>query len=297
MVNKNFFDHNYPVTKMHGLGNDFVVYADFEERTTPDDVRKVCAFHTGVGADGVITVTESRTPKAKYRMKYFNADGSSGEMCGNGIRCFAKYLYDNKLMTKKGEFSVDTDAGIIVTDIFSNTKKEAIVRVNMRKPVLENPDQVTKKAEKDGLIHFRFLLKNNKGIRKRLDGVYVGMGNPHAVFFVKRGNTEKSAREFGPQIEAMISVFPQKTNVEFVKVNNRKNLTMHVWERNIGSTMACGTGACATLVAAVLHGYADRSAKVHLPGGVLEIVWESNESSVFMTGQAVNTFTITDLNT
>jgi len=279
---------------MHGTGNDFVVYVDFDERTTPDIVKRICIIHTGIGADGVIAVSKSRTLKAKYRMKYFNSDGSLGEMCGNGIRCFAKYLLDNKLINKKGKVSVDTDAGIIIPNVLENSEKEALIRVDMGKPVFYNAEQIIKRRSKDGSVHFAFSLTSRDGKKHKLDGVYIGIGNPHAVFFVEKGNAAKYAREFGPQIEVMTNIFPQKTNVEFVEVNNRKELTMYVWERSVGLTLACGTGACAVLVAAVLQGYSERIAKIQLLGGALEISWDRNDSHVFMTGPAVNVFTISN---
>lgn len=277
------FDISYPITKMHGTGNDFVFYVDMDEKTTPDHVRKICAVHTGVGADGVITVTKSRTPKAKYRMKYFNADGSLAEMCGNGIRCFAKYLLDNKFVLEKGKIPVDTDAGIIIPEILENSEKEARVLVNMGKPILYNPDQIALSPDKSGLVTVPF---------KNFKGTYISMGNPHIIFFVEKGKAKDYTKEYGSQIEHTTSLFPQKTNVEFVEVNSKKDLTMHVWERGAGLTLSCGTGACAVLVAAVLNNYVDNKAKIHLPGGDLEVVWDGKEESVFMTGNAVNVFTI-----
>ncbi len=278
-------DNSQPVSKMHGCGNDFVVYVDLDEQTTPEEVKKMCASHTGVGADGVIAVIKSRVPEAKYRMKYFNADGSVGQMCGNGIRCFAKYLVDNGLVTE-GKIPVDTDAGMIVPEVLENTPREAIVKVNMGRPILQDIKQVTLPADKDGLVHVPF---------QKLTGTYIGMGNPHVIFFVEKGKAEQYVKEYGSQIEHMTATFPTKTNVEFVEINNRKDLTMHVWERAVGLTLACGTGACATLVAAVLQGFAETQAKVHLPGGTLEISWEGKDAPVFMTGPATNVFNIQNL--
>lgn len=281
---------------MHGTGNDFVFYVDLDERTKPEDVRKICDRHTGVGADGVITVTKSRTPKAQYRMKYFNADGSNAEMCGNGIRCFAKYLVDNKLVTDTKKIPVDTDAGILIPEVLKNTAQEAIVKVDMGIPILGNPKQVKENPGKDGLVRLEFLLNGEGKKQIKLKGLYVSMGNPHAIFFVKKGLAEKYTEEFGPQIEKNTKIFPQKTNVEFVEVNNEKDLTLHVWERGSGLTLSCGTGACATLVAAVLNGYVSKSAKLRLPGGVLEVEWSGEHSSVLMTGPVVSVFNISNLN-
>lgn len=281
---------SYPIMKMHGCGNDFILYVDFEEHTTPEQVRKMCEFHTGIGADGVITVTRSRMPQAKYKMKYFNSDGSTAEMCGNGIRCFAKYLLDNKLVTKKGEIPVETGAGIIIPEVLKNSSKEALVRVNMGKPVLYNPEQVTLSPNKNGVVSVSLKIKN-----KKIKGSYMGMGNPHVVFFVDKGFAQEYAKELGPQIELMTSIFPKKTNVEFVEVNNEKDLTVYVWERGAGFTLACGTGACATLAAAILNGYSASLATIHLPGGDLEVSWKGGEKDVYMTGTATNVFRISDL--
>ncbi len=288
--------NSYPVMKMHGCGNDFVFYVDFEERTTPDQVRRICAFHTGVGADGVITITKSRVKDAKYRMKYFNADGSLAEMCGNGIRCFAKYLIDNKLITNKGPIPVDTDAGIIIPEVLKNSENEASVKVNMGKPVTYDPKQILINPGKKGIVEVKFNSKQtkNKEVRK-LKGTYISMGNPHVVFFVKKGSAQKYVKEYGPQIEQMTSLFPQKINIEFAEVNSKSDITVHVWERGAGLTLACGTGACATLAAALLNNFSDKSAKIHLPGGTLEISWNNPEDSIFMTGPAKNVFRIFDI--
>lgn len=279
-------DTKYPILKMHGCGNDFVVYVDFEEKTTPQQVRKISMTHTGVGADGVITVVRSRTPKAKYRMKYFNADGSFSEMCGNGIRCFAKYLLDNKLVSKKGKIPIDTDAGIIIPEVLENSEKEAIVKVNMGKPSFYNPHQVTLPPNKKGLISVSF---------KSLLGTFVSMENPHVVFFIKKGKAQKYALDYGSQIENRKSLFPQKTNVEFAEVIDKKNLIVHVWERGAGITLACGTGACATLAAAVVRGYSDTSTNIHLPGGTLEVSWSKKDDPIYMTGPATNVYKIKNL--
>lgn len=276
--------------KMHGLGNDFVVYVDFNEKTTPSMVRKICKFHTGVGADGVITVTKSRLKEAKYRMKYFNADGSTAEMCGNGIRCFAKYLLDNKLVSKKGKIPVETGAGLIIPEVLKNLQKEALVRVNMGKPVLQNLDQVTLSSGKNGVVGISLEVKD-----KKLKGTYISIGNPHVVFFVDNGLAKKYAKELGPEIEKMTSIFPKKVNVEFVEVNNKKDLTMHVWERGVGLTLACGTGACAVLAVSVLNGYSNNTATIHLPGGDLEVSWKGGDSPIYMTGSATNVFEIKDI--
>lgn len=288
--------NKYPIMKMHGSGNDFVFYVDFEEKTTPAQVRRICEFHTGVGADGVITVTRSRVKEAKYRMKYFNADGSMAEMCGNGIRCFAKYLLDTGLVVKKGPLKVDTDAGIIIPEVLKNSKTEAMVKVNMGVPLPYNAKQVSVMPDKKGLVNIKFSSKQAKDkAMKSLKGTFMNMGNPHAIFFVKKGLAENFAKEYGSQIEHMTNLFPQKINVEFVEINNKRDLTVHVWERGAGLTLACGTGACATLAAAVLNGVSDKNAKVRLPGGTLEISWKGGDEPIYMTGPARNVYQIYDL--
>lgn len=293
---KNIFDPKYPITKMHGTGNDFVIYVDFDELTRPDNARQICDRHFGVGADGVITVAKSRVPQAKYRMKYFNSDGSVGEMCGNGIRCFAKYLVDNELVSKMGAIPVDTDAGLLIPEILKNTVDGASVRVNMGKPVLKNPKQVTVSVNNKGLVQVTIEVTNSEKKIEKLTGTYAGMGNPHVIFFVDKGQAEQFVKVYGPQIEVMTDIFPQKTNVEFAEINDKKDITMHVWERAAGLTLSCGTGACATLTAAVLNGLSDNSAKIHLPGGTLEVSWAGKDEPIFMTGPAVNVFNISSLN-
>ena len=229
-------------------------------------------------------------------MKYFNADGSTAEMCGNGIRCFAKYLLDNNFITQKGKIPVDTDAGIIIPEILENSEKEAIVKVNMGKPILRNIEQIAQSPNAKGLIQIPFPLENiTDNNIKNLQGTYVSMGNPHIIFFVEKGKAKNYAKEYGSEIERNTKVFPKKTNVEFVEVNSKNDVTVHVWERGAGLTLSCGTGACATLVAAILNGHVDNLAKIHLPGGTLEISWDGKEKPVFMTGPARNVFTIENL--
>ncbi|HSA83921.1 MAG TPA: diaminopimelate epimerase [Patescibacteria group bacterium] len=275
------------IQKMQGIGNDFILYADFAERTTPDDVRKICDRNFGIGADGVITVTDSRIPEAVYRMKYFNSDGSFAQMCGNGIRCFAKYLLDNNLVKSKGKIWVDTDAGIIIPEVLENTESEAIVSVNMGRPIFYDSQQVLLTPDDKGLVQFLF---NN------MKGTYVGMGNPHIIFFVEQGKAKQYAELYGSQIENMRELFPQKINIGFVEVQDKKNLVVHVWERGCGLTLACGTNASAAFVAAVIHGFASTQAKVHLPGGTLEMSWAGHDAPVFLTGPARNVFEIPSLN-
>ncbi|MBN1696543.1 MAG: diaminopimelate epimerase [Spirochaetales bacterium] len=273
--------NDQPVMKMHGCGNDFIVLTDREGRLLPDQVKKLCARHYGVGADGLIAVMPSRRPDATFRMKFFNPDGSVAEMCGNGIRCFAKYLADRGLVDRDGSLSVDTDAGLIKPELIGYSAREAQVKVNMGEPVLFNPQQVTVEPGEEGAV---------RGNAEGLWFTFVSMGNPHAVIFTD--TPERDVAYFGPKIEGNSSLFPAKTNVEFVKIDSPQEFTMYVWERGAGVTLACGTGACAGFVAAAVNGYAKKSAFVRLPGGILHIAWEGIGSPVFMTGNAVNVFEI-----
>ncbi|HUQ85302.1 MAG TPA: diaminopimelate epimerase [Candidatus Limnocylindrales bacterium] len=293
---KNIFDSRYPVTKMHGTGNDFLVYVDLNGETTLEDVRKICASHIGVGADALITITESRDAEASYRMKYFNSDGSFAEMCGNGIRCFVKYLIDNELVSVKDKITVDTDRGNIIAEVIRNSVKEGIVKVNMGIPVFEDSKHTLLPVNNNGSVKFTVSVVNSKDKRiVKLRGIYISMGNPHAIFFVKKGQGDEFSKEYGPQIEKNIKLFPEGTNVEFVEVNNKKDLTVNVWERAVGITLSCGTGACAAFVASVLNNYVGDLANVNLPGGSLTISWEGIDKPVFMTGPAVNVFNVNSL--
>lgn len=272
---------SYPVMKMHGSGNDFFLLSDLNEQLTSVQVQKICKRSFGVGSDGLLAVCKSRTPKASIRMKFFNPDGTTSEMCGNGIRCFTKYIVDNNLVTKTTQIPVDTDAGILYLDLIENSAEQAQVKVNMGVPQLENKNQCAD-SFRDGKQYIETLI-NGKSY------TYVGMGNPHAINFSE--TPKKDAASIGSSVEKH-PTFPQKTNVEFAKVLNRKEVEMHVWERGAGLTLACGTGACATFVAAFLTNKVDESAVIKLPGGNLTIAWEGIGKPIFMTGDAVNVFQI-----
>lgn len=267
--------------KMHGLGNDFVVIDDRDgkiaEKITYNDLsEKVCNRNFGIGADGLIVVLNSMTHDIRYRI--FNPDGSEPQMCGNGMRCYAKYVYDNKILDKK-EFKVETLAGTIIPLV--NVEESGIVntvRVDMGEPILES-----KKVP--------FISENEKSINEKIDvdgeEVYitaVSMGNPHAVIFVE--DTENSpVKTLGPKIEKH-KRFPEKTNVEFIEVISAEEMNMRVWERGAGETLACGTGASASLVAAVLNNKTNNKALIHLLGGDLTIEWNKENNHVYKTGPA-----------
>lgn len=276
-----------PIMKMHGCGNDFVVMTDFGENITPEHAKIICDRHFGIGSDGLITVLHSRVPAARYRMKFFNPDGSLAEMCGNGIRCFAKYLVDTE--RTGSEMDVDTDAGIISPQIrvVGHSDAESLVRVNMGKPVLYNPMQLSENA----MLNKIYL--KQEVMRGRIEGLeytFVSMGNPHAVIFTN--TPDEDAKKYGSIIEHRTDIFPKKTNVEFVRVNSPTDLTMRVWERGAGETLACGTGACASLVASVLKSHSNNQAIVHLLGGDLDISWKGKGEPVYMTGPARNVYEI-----
>ena len=268
-------------TKMHGCGNDYVYVNLFEEKVEdPNAVSiKVSDRHFGIGSDGLITIGPS--DKADFRMRMYNADGSEGEMCGNGIRCVAKYVYDHNL-TNKTEISVETGAGIKYLTLYVENGKVAQVRVDMGEPILE-PAQIPVVADGDKVIDAPITVGD-----KEWKMTCVSMGNPHAVVFVD--DTEKFELEkYGPLFENH-ERFPKRTNTEFVQVISRTEANMRVWERGSAETWACGTGTCATVVACILNGKTDDKVLVHLRGGDLTIEYDRATNHVFMTGPATEVF-------
>ncbi len=264
--------------KMHGLGNDFVVFEEKELQGVKDRAsfsKKVCDRHFGVGADGVIVVAPS--DRAPFAMRIFNADGSEAEMCGNGIRCFAIYLWKRGKVTDR-EFPVDTRAGIIVPRIIEREGQLA-VRVNMGKPRLK-ASSIPINVNVERVVDYPLQVEG-----KAFELTAVSMGNPHAVIFSLPDEWEK----IGEKVEKH-PLFPKRTNVEFVEVFNRQEALVKVWERGVGPTLACGTGACAVLVAGVLKGVLDREARIHLPGGTLLVSWPNDRGEVFMEGPAEEVF-------
>lgn len=269
-------------TKMNGLGNDFVIL-DFEEyeKTKMPPVqlaKKLCNRNFGIGADGLIIVNPN-AEKTDISWLFYNSDGSVAQMCGNGMRCFSRYVFDKKFVAKK-EFSVETKAGIIVPKIISETE----VRVNMGKPILQTK-KIPCKSEKNLNIPY------SVGDREfKLNAV--SMGNPHCVIFVKKESREL-ALKYGSKIEHD-GLFPEKTNVEFVEILSKDEVVINVWERGCGITLACGTGACATVVAGILNGHLNNTVKANLPGGALKIEWngssDNTEHNVYMTGRADYSF-------
>ncbi|MBB3110475.1 diaminopimelate epimerase [Paenibacillus phyllosphaerae] len=269
-------------TKMHGLGNDFIVVAG--EAALPENASELaielCNRFFGIGADGLVYILPSE--RADFRMRIINSDGSEAEQCGNAIRCVAKYVYDNGLIDRQAITIETLGAGVQQVQLTVENGKVVKVRVDMGEPILEglkvpttidaNP-VLNQAIEVDGRT-FQFTA--------------VSMGNPHAVIYVDDAvNFDLNA--WGPKLEVH-PMFPRKTNVEFVTVRSRDYTDMRVWERGAGPTLACGTGACATLVSSVLNGFTDRTAVVSLKGGDLLIEWNEADNHVYMTGPAAEVF-------
>lgn len=269
-------------TKMHGLGNDYV-YMDainqkIEKRS--ELAKFVSDRHFGVGSDGLILICPSE--KADFRMQMFNQDGSEAEMCGNGIRCVGKFVYD-KGLTNKETITVETLAGIKTLVMTAKNGKIETARVDMGKPILE-PEKIPVISDENPVKN----LKLNEG-EKEFTFTCVSMGNPHAVTFIKEDVNKFDICKYGAKLE-INNVFPKKANIEFINVIDDKTLKMRVWERGAGETLACGTGACASVVAAILNGYTKRDVTVHLLGGDLKIKWDENDNHVYMTGPAATVF-------
>ncbi len=269
-------------TKLHGCANDYLYVNCLEQQLedAPSIARILSDRHQGIGSDGLILVCPS--DEADFRMEMYNADGSRGDMCGNGIRAFAKYVADRGL-TAADTLRIDTDAGVKVLELHKRDGLVAGVTVDMGKPILEGREIP---VDADGLVVEKPL---------EVDGrvwtvTCVSMGNPHCVTFDEDPDPLK-LQLIGPPFEHH-PFFPKRVNTEFVRVDSRDHLTMRVWERGSGETMACGTGACAVLVAAVLTDRAERKATVSLRGGDLEIEYREDDS-VFMTGPAAEVFTAT----
>ena len=271
-----------PFVKMHGISNDYVFINAIDHRLpSPQKLAKAISNrHTGAGSDGLILIMEST--RADFRMRMFNADGSEAEMCGNGIRCFAKYLYDHGL-TDSRRILIETGAGTKEVFLKVSGKKVAEVTVDMGSPILERSlipmigphgSVIDETLELDDAVRFEITA--------------VSMGNPHAVIFVE-DTANFPVAKYGPMIENH-RLFPRRTTVEFVKAAGKKKLIQRTWERGSGETMACGTGASATVVAGFLTGRTARHARVKLLGGELDIEWEEKSGLVYMTGPAVEVY-------
>jgi diaminopimelate epimerase len=269
-------------TKMNGLGNDFVVFAG--EKQLPDNASELavqlCNRFFGIGADGLVYILPSEI--ADFRMRIINSDGSEAEQCGNAIRCVAKYVYDNGL-TDKEEITIETlGAGAQKVQLTIQDGQVASVRVDMGEPIL-NGLQVPTTVDADRVINHPIEVDG-----REFQFTAVSMGNPHCVIYVDDA-VNFDLNVWGPKLEVH-PMFPRKINVEFVTVNSRSHTDMRVWERGAGPTLACGTGACATVVASVLTGAVDRTATVSLKGGDLLIEWNEADNHVYMTGPAAVSF-------
>lgn len=277
-------------TKMHGCGNDYIYVNGFAERVPqekkPEIVRYLSDRHFGVGGDGVIFINPADA--VDFEMEMFNADGTRAQMCGNGIRCVAKYVYDKGLTDSK-HISVVSAGSVKYLDLTVERTEQAAergtvtrVRVNMGSPVLE-PGKIPVIADGDRVVNEPIYVEEQE---YRM--TCVSMGNPHAVVFA-RGVADMKLEQIGPLFENHIR-FPERVNTEFVEVLDRKNVFMRVWERGTGETLACGTGCCATAVACVLNGLTDQEITVKLLGGELSIQWDREENTVYMTGPAATVF-------
>ena len=266
-------------TKMHGAGNDYIYVNCFEEEVNdPSQVAiKVSDRHFGIGSDGLVLIKPSE--KGDFFMDMYNADGSRGKMCGNASRCVAKYVFDNG-MTDKDEIALETLSGIKYINIFTQNGKAVAATVNMGSPELESA-KIPVVFDKENVIDEKIYVDE-----KAYNVTCVSMGNPHCVTFVD--NTDNiEIEKIGPKFENH-KLFPDRINTEFVQIVDDKTMKMRVWERGSGETLACGTGACASVVACILNGYfgKDEEIKVILLGGELKIRWDSESGCVFMTGPA-----------
>ena len=265
-------------TKMQGIGNDYVYVNCLQETIeNPSELaKKISDRHYGVGSDGLIMINPS--DKADFEMEMYNADGSRGEMCGNGIRCVAKYVYDYGL-TDKTSISVETLAGIKYLDMTVEDGKVVLVKVDMGKPMLR-PEEVPVVSEKEEVIDEPITVD---GQEYRM--TCVSMGNPHAVVFIDQDVKEFPLETVGVKFENH-ERFPKRVNTEFVNVLDRHTAQMRVSERGSGETLACGTGACAVAVACALNGLTEDEVTVKLLGGDLQIKWDREKNTVYMTGPA-----------
>lgn len=282
-----YWRNDMKFTKMQGIGNDYVYVNCFREKIdNPPELAKVISDrHFGVGSDGLIMINPS--DKADCEMEMYNADGSRSEMCGNGIRCVAKYMYDYGL-TDKTSISVDTLAGIKYLDLTIENGKAVLIKVDMGKPGLrpeEVPVLVETKESKVERVVDEPIIVNGEEYRMTC----VSMGNPHSVVFIDQDVKQFPLEKIGPMFENH-ERFPRRVNAEFVRVLDRKIVEMRVWERGSGETLACGTGACAVAVACVLNGLTEDEITVKLLGGDLFIKWDREKNTVFMTGPAVTVF-------
>lgn len=268
-------------TKMQGIGNDFILINLIKTKLSEDYstlAKRVCDRHFGIGADGLILLLPSNF--VELRARFFNPDGSEAEMCGNGMRCLAKYLYERKLVKRK-EIKVETKAGIIIPKLILSDDQVEAVEVDMGIPQLKRID-IPMKGEGERVVDEELKIDD-----KKFKITALSLGNPHCLLFVERLDSSLVSK-VGPQIENH-PLFPQRTNVEFVQVLNKEEIELRVWERGVGETLACGSGACAAVVGCVLSDKTERKVKVRLRGGDLLVEWRDNDH-LYLTGEAREVF-------
>ncbi len=269
-------------TKMHGAGNDYIYINCFEEPLPdrPEELaRRMSDRHFGIGGDGLVLISPSEIADARMRM--FNADGSEAEMCGNAIRCVAKFVYDRHI-ARRNPMTIETGAGLLTLDLFTTGDRVDRVRVDMGQPIL-TAQQIPTTFSGEQVVDADLVVGD-----KSLRVTCISMGNPHCVVFVDQP-TDDWVLGLGPQIE-VDPHFPNRVNAEFVQVLSRGEVLQRTWERGSGETLACGTGACAVCVAGVLTGRTDRQIVVHLSGGDLDLQWNEADNHVYKTGSAVEVF-------
>ena len=268
-------------TKMQGLGNDYVYMDAIHQKIGNASalVKAVSNRHWGIGSDGLILIDKSNV--ADFKMQMFNPDGSESEMCGNGIRCVGKFVYDKRL-TNRTEITIETLAGIKKLKLKVQNGKVKMITVDMGEPILD-PDKIPVLSDKMPVKNLKIEVLDREFLV-----TCVSMGNPHVVIILDDIDTF-DIEKYGKEIENNPN-FPNKTNVEFIKTEDRQHIKMRVWERGTGETLACGTGACSCVVAGVLNGIVDRNAVVKLLGGNLQIEWKEEDNHVYMTGPAVTIF-------
>ncbi len=268
-------------TKMQGAGNDYIYINGLNQTIeNPSELAiRLSNRNFGIGSDGLVFILPSDS--CDFRMQMFNSDGSEAEMCGNASRCVGKWVYDNKLTTNK-EISLETRAGTKYISLLEGNEISRLIKVDMGEPILE-PTLIPVNIDANPVLNQPITVDN-----KEWRVSCVSMGNPHAVLFLDEiYNLELPI--LGPKFETH-TLFPKKINTEFIQIIDRSNMNMRVWERGAGETLACGTGACAATVAAILNGYCDRKVTINLLGGKLEIEWDETNNHVYMTGEAVTVF-------
>lgn len=272
-------------TKMHGAGNDYI-YVDAMKEDVPNESEaaiKLSDRHFSIGGDGLILIKKGKT--ADYEMVMYNADGSKGAMCGNGIRCVAKYLYDHKYVSDKS-FTIESMGAVKHITVTTENSVATGATVDMGQPILESA-KIPVNCNKERCINEKIVLAN-----REFHMTCVSMGNPHAVMFIDEHPMDFDLEKYGKIAEGYTDIFPDRVNAEFAKIIDRSTVEMRVYERGAGETLACGTGTCATVVAGILNGLLDNEVTVHLRGGDLKIKWSGDENDgVIMTGPAEYAFT------